>query len=791
MLIKNWLAGELCLLNTLAITAQEYVVASKHAPSRPVGANAYTNLCSFIPSKKMEMTISTESFSAERSFAFLCEYDESVYEYYDQPQPVMIKKTNKNGKLRNTSYTPDFLIETTTGICVVEVKPLNIVMKLIQREPKNWIKVSEDQYDYEPARKKFEELGIKFRVWVYLPEYRYEIANISIMLAVRSSKDIDIKLSSKVEALFKEEYYWTIKDLFVALDVPDYTGLIQLIDKKVIYADIKNSLLSEPSSCVVVGSLSLLSTAIKSNSNNKFSIVSSPNIKRSVIPNESDAKKIISRLNRIDANEKGRSVRRWKKKILESKGSSRFEALIDKTYESGNRTPRLNKKVIDFLNRYLTKVHGNKLGMSRYRSYIKYCVDSKLSHAEYDPVSFKTFLRYLGVIPNSFIKYQRGGRRSRNGVLAPTNPIDRNLKFQLPWQAAAIDEYLADIYLVFYTADGKPYVARPWLTAMIDLATTKILAITISFKNPSKRSVSKIIRECVRNHGKLPREILFDRGSNYTSKYTAELLAHLGVINTMRPAAYSRSGGEIEGLFGEFIKQWLCQRPGNLADYKEARSVDGGMAPKNKAILKPCEFRRELEAFTNWRDAKPVGFGSEARIDKFNSGSSQFPFIAIETPYDEKLLITTAVDVNKYTIDPQRGIHIGSLFYWASELSNISQTSKKVEVRIDPENPHVIYSLINNIWVSCYTSHINRYSSLDFESQFVEGLIALETNPLKSKLKFEADKNLINIIESLDRPINSKEQVECKGKTKINPGPDDTVINIFDRVKKMKTKTKV
>ena len=40
----------------------------------------------------------------------------------------------------------------------------------------------------------------------------------------------------------------------------------------------------------------------------------------------------------------------------------------------------------------------------------------------------------------------------------------------------------------------------------------------------------------------------------------------------------------------------------------------------------------------------------------------------------------------------QRGIHIGELFYWSPELSSISQYNQKVEVRIDPENPHVVYA---------------------------------------------------------------------------------------------------
>jgi transposase InsO family protein len=795
MLIEKWLMGEECSLNTLPVPAQEYILASKHAPSRMVGAHAFKNLCSFIPSKKMGMTISTESFSAERAFAMLCEYDDAVYGYYDQPQPIMIKKTDKNGKFRSVSYTPDFLVETKKGVYIIEVKPLSKIQKLIEKEPSNWKKSSDDYYSYEPAKEAFEELGLKFRVWVYQPEFRYKFANISILLASRVSDGTNSKLISKIDALFDEAFYWSLHDLSTALGESCLTNLIQLIDTNFLYADLDSSLLSEPRGCVVVKSKDLLATAIHNQSRSKPSAIFSNSLPRSVIPSNLDAIKILERINRIKSGEVSRSVRRWNKKIKDSEGLSVFESLIDKSFQRGNRAPRLNSKVFDYLDYHLKEVHGKQQGLSYYRSYIKYCVESKKHHPEYGYVSFKTFLRYIKKLPESYIAFQRGGRRSRNGVLEPTNPLERNLKFQIPWQAAAIDEYLADIYLVFYTADGTPYVDRPWLAAMIDLSTSKILAITISFKSPSKRSLAKVLRECVRNHGKLPQEILFDRGSNYKSKYAAELLAHLGIINTMRPAAYSRSGGEIEALFGEFIKQWLSQRPGNLADYKEARSVDGKMAPKNKAVITPYDFYREIKLFSNWRDAKPAGFGDSARVDRFNMGNSQFPFMGLEIQFDEKFKMITAVDTSSYTVDPQRGIHIGELFYWSPELSNIRGQNKKVEVRIDPENPHIIFALINNQWAACYSSKINNFNVKDFESQFIEGLIALETSPKKSKLKHEANKNLLNIISSLDQKPQNEGQfkiidVELESKSiASDENPEIAGLSIFDKVRSMAVKT--
>ena len=159
--------------------------------------------------------------------------------------------------------------------------------------------------------------------------------------------------------------------------------------------------------------------------------------------------------------------------------------------------------------------------------------------------------------------------------------------------------------------------------------------------------------------------------------------------------------------------------------------------------------------------------------------------MGVEIPYDEGFLLSTAVDVKKYSVDPQRGIHIGELFYWSPELSSISQYNHKVEVRIDPENPHVVYALVNHQWVSCYSSHINQYNAKDFQSQFIEGLIALETQPFKAKLRIQSDKNLVEILEKLDeRSANDDVKyatVKIKSKTQ-------EVSSLFDEIKDLEVK---
>ncbi len=788
MPIENYLFTDFLPETASPPSAIEYIDMCKLAPSRMVGIHAVTNICSFVPSKKMGHTISTESFSAERAFALLCEYDDSVTSIYDQPEPVMIKKYNKADRLQTVSYTPDFLVETHNGVYVVEVKTEDELERLIKKQPKNWKELPSGGFEYTPAKDSYRRLGLRYTVWAYSISMRFKIANINILLESRKMDKYDASFIQRVYVFLMESFYWSLHDLKEALGLDSYTWLIQLVDHKELVTDLSNSLFSEPKGCMVSRSSDLLELGRSYAYQKVQNSIPLRAFGYHEVPSELDTLKVMERLRRIESGEKGRSVRRWQQKIKagKEKGLNEFYSLIDNSSQSGNRKRRINKTVIEFVSYYILHDHAGLQGLGAYRSYIRYRVLAKRHHEHHPPVCWETFRKELKRTPEYKIADKRGGRRSRNSALEPVDPLKRNLTFQLPWQAAAIDDYLGDIFLVFYTADKKPYVKKAWISGMIDLATSKILAFTISFKNPSNRSLSKVIRECVRMHGRLPQEILFDRGSNFKSKHTAQLLASLGVINSMRPAALSKSGGEIEGLFGEFKKTWLSQRPGNTADFKEARSVDGKKAPKHAAVLKPYYFYRELKWFLNWRDARPVGIHDMARIDRFNSKASDFPFMGVEVPYDEKFLIMTSVESKKYSVDLHRGLHIGVQHYWSPELSKVRGRKKKVDVRIDPENPHVVYASVENSWVPCYSRRIQIFNALDAESQFVEGLIALESQALKSKLTQEADETLVQIIEELDRGYSNKSDsnvvdVEFYGKEDDSSYLDE--VSIFDQVK--------
>lgn len=333
----------------------------------------------------------------------------------------------------------------------------------------------------------------------------------------------------------------------------------------------------------------------------------------------------------------------------------------------------------------------------------------------------------------------------------PVDPAQRNLKAQTAWQAAAIDHYLVDLYLIFFNQSDTPFVERPWLTVMIDLYSDKVLAFSISFLPPSRKSDSKVIRDCVRRHSQLPREIVVDRGADFKSVYFASLLAHYSVTLSQRPPGYSRSGGEVEGFFGEFKKQWLNQRIGNLADFKESRSVDGKMHPKKLAVLTPEDFYRELSAYCNWRDNKCRGIKPRSSDDTFQRSCTDFPHVSRKVKYDPEFIFVTAVECKDYSLNMQKGICVKGQWYSAPEMKSLLGKPKKQHVRIDPENPNVIYVKIVDRWVPFFSSNINTYAAKSIEHQIAEGLIKHEAFNLKSKIK-ECDNLLLaELVEEMDK----------------------------------------
>ena len=119
----------------------------------------------------------------------------------------------------------------------------------------------------------------------------------------------------------------------------------------------------------------------------------------------------------------------------------------------------------------------------------------------------------------------------------------------------------------------------------------------------------------------------------------------------------------------------------------------------------------------------------------------------------------------------QRGININGIWYSSPAMKLLLGRPKKNEVRIDPENPNLIFVRIGGEWKPFYSSDINTYSAKSPEHQLAEGMIKHEAYTLKRKIRFEDDVELAQLVnemnlvkaKSADTPILEVELAEPFG----------------------------
>lgn len=749
----------------LSAAAIEYITQVRNsAPSRSVGVNARFNIVSADVSGKMDSTITVESH-AERSYALQLDYNPKVLEFWEQPLAITIRKVNRRGARRRTQYTADFLLLLDTGPEVIEVKTREEAESLVEADPKNWVK-KEGGYDYIPAREAFDlEFGIKFRVVIIDRRDQQVAENIRILLASRDVQQYEPLIGLKLDKLLSDKPVWRLDELNQELGMQDYTTVIQMIDSGRLAFNSSSASLSMPDCCYV----SLNSDLLMSISSEDFDafrrLQAGDNIESidlDFVPKGKVAQKVLDRLRRIDTDEKSSSVRRWKNKISKgaSKGLTPFQSLIDSDRNLSGRSSKLVTEVKNFLDYFANEVRLTLPNFSVQQAYCEYLEQAKDAHPGQDAVSRETFRVRMNKISPELVGQAKGGKRMSLAMSPPTDPKYRHLSPTLPWMKASVDHCKVNIALVVYEDSENIYVARPWLSTMVDVATSEVLAFAISFDNPSRKSCAKLMRECVRVHGKLPREIIVDHGSDFISVYFRSLLAHYRITHTLRPSANPRSGAEVERFFGEFTEQWLKLRPGFVPGLRTLRSIDGKFYPEKDAVLTVEDLYQELLGFLGWRSSKPRGASSKSTSVVYREQLSKFPFIPHHAEYDSEFVLATCVEVSDYRIDFQRGIHIKDYFFYTPRLRELQGVKSRTEVRIDPENPTVVFVDFKNKWVPAYHTSHNRYVEKRLHQRIAEGILTRECYSMRRKLRINKGVEAVGLRHEFDLALEKRAESE-------------------------------
>jgi putative transposase len=191
-----------CRARALTPSTCDYLSSVRGSqPVRHVTSRA-NNVSGAYPSRKMGVTIQFESQNPELWAIVAMDRDESVLEFFEQPDTFKIRYLDKSGKkMGGHYYTPDFLVLRHDSVCFEEWKREDDLKQLAARYPFRYQPQEDGSWRCPPAEEAVSALGLTFRV--------------------RSSAELHSTYIDNL--LFLEDYF----DMTLAVPVPVQTTILQ------------------------------------------------------------------------------------------------------------------------------------------------------------------------------------------------------------------------------------------------------------------------------------------------------------------------------------------------------------------------------------------------------------------------------------------------------------------------------------------------------------------------------------------------------------------------------------
>lgn len=456
-----------------------------------------------------------------------------------------------------------------------------------------------------------------------------------------------------------------------------------------------------------------------------------------------------------------RTQRRWIKRYREAEAlyGYGYIGLLDNKSDRGNRLPKLPAKTYEVMARSIKEQYLDPTQTSPitvYGHYRNLCEQSDVIAA-----SFKTFTDYLKRLDARDTEFCRKGARAAYQLdtfyweLELTTPRHGDRPFEI----VHIDHTELDIELVDSLTGSN--LGRPWLTMMVCANSRKILAYVISFEPPSFRSCMMVIRECVRIHGRLPQNIVVDRGAEFKSIYFEQLLALGNVIKKNRPGAKPRFGAVLERLFGMTNQRFIHALSGNTKIMRNVRQVTQSVNPTTLAVWTFQRLNERLgRYFTEVYHKLDHPALGEPPQNAFERGLAKHGLRPMKfIRYDDAFILSTMPTTPKghAKVIRSRGIKINNFYYWHENLRLAA--GMNVSVRYDPYDIGTAYVFVRGQWLCCHSQH---YALLRGRSEKEVELISQELWKRRSnhnvKLAVNAQKVAAFIAESKGIELELKGQ---------------------------------
>ena len=395
------------------------------------------------------------------------------------------------------------------------------------------------------------------------------------------------------------------------------------------------------------------------------------------------------------------TIRRWRDSFRKSEElyGNGYIGLFPKNREKGNRMPKVDEGSHQFMIKFIEENYENPKNRRVLRVYESYVEACSARESPFIPLSRTTFSKAIKQRNGVNQTLKREGRRASiqkepfYWELGITTPRHGNRPFEI----VHLDHTELDVELISsiqslntcsHISIGdvtKHNLGRPWATFMSDAFSRRLLAVYLTYEEPSYRSCMMALRICVQRFGRFPQILVVDNGPEFHSHYFEQLIAYHYSTKKHRPVAKARFGAVLERLFGIANTQFIHELTGNTQIMRKQRQVTKSVNPKNLATWtldalyeSLCEWAYDIY---DRREHSTLGKCPREAFDEGIALGGTRLHRRVE--YDEAFRILTlpAPDGSTRKVRPGYGIKICNIYYWSNAFRNPEIEQTPVEVR--------------------------------------------------------------------------------------------------------------
>lgn len=726
--LVNILKDYTALISGLGLSERGAQIAQEVVRSEPErrvkSSGSKQNKAVRFPSKKMNCVIQAESFTLEFASLLVKEHDSNVFGFWDQPQGVSISYRSGRSTIRNKP-TPDYFVVGSDFVGYEEWKPFAELQKIASKRPEYaCFDPNRDRFFSPAYENALHGTGISFRFCTERDLPAVYVENLEFLrgyfcsLEDNSCTESDIE---KVCTLLDDEKVLRLDSLLLKSPISD--AVYYAIARNRIFFPLENLKLAEPSESWAFDQVGTWNKFKKLNSvGNLHSTEEVQEVSAGILrANSEKIQRAVTRLALIDRINSGelstmqaaevlgvteRTVRRLREKASSKDNrNQKLEVLLGADADKGNRTSRLDHRVVELITKIIEEYHQAKKAVIRHQVYLKVELQCEKEGLK-SPSAVTVYKRINSILEENTLFNQKGAKaayqKSAYRFLGKDDVATFSASRYL--QYCHIDHTQLDIE----TLDqyGVPS-GKPWISLCVDEYTGKILAFYLSYKEPSYVSLMMVLRCMVQNISALPESVVVDGGKEFQSKNFELFCAQHRVMIKSREGQ-PRGGGVIERMFGMTNTAFIHNLEGNTKYMKNVREIARTHNPKNNAEWRFKDLAGALNEFFETYNSSSAKKSSLCPNDLVTHSEKMFgarDFLKVV--YNKDFVLSTLPFIRRHTLTVRRGknVRANNHEYWHQEFARADRKGEKCEAKWDPMDIYHLHVFFDGRWLKCRISN--------------------------------------------------------------------------------------